>query len=186
MRRDKVISYMGENIMERICIIGGSGTGKTTLANNLGRELKLPVYHIDGIHHLENWKIRDKNERDKIIIEKANQSKWIIDGTYCSTLQQRLEKSDYIIYLDYSTLAQVIGVMKRFFKNHGKEKEEIPGCKEQMNWKFFWFVVNWRKNKRNEVLETISKVDQEKVFIFHSRKQLNKWYKNTFYKKIEY
>ena len=154
--------------MERICIIGGSGTGKTTLANNLGRELNLPVYHIDGIHHLENWKIRDKAERDKIIIEKANKSKWIIDGTYRSTLQQRLERSDYIIYLDYSTLAQVIGIMKRFLKNHGKEKEEIPGCKE-----------------RNEVLEKISKVDQEKVYIFHNRKQLNKWYKNTFNKKIE-
>ena len=67
---------------------------KDTLANNLGKELKLPVYHIDGIHHLENWKIRDKNERDKIIIEKTNQAKWIIDGTYRSTLQQRLKKSD--------------------------------------------------------------------------------------------
>ncbi len=38
---------------------------------------------------------------------------------------------------------------------------------------------------RNEVLEKISKVDQEKVYIFHNRKQLNKWYKNTFNKKIE-
>lgn len=42
--------------MKRICIIGGSGTGKTTLSNNLSKELNLPVYHIDGIHHLENWK----------------------------------------------------------------------------------------------------------------------------------
>ena len=56
--------------MERICIIGGSGTGKTTLSNNLGKELNLPVYHIDGIHHLKDWEIRDKNERDQIILEK--------------------------------------------------------------------------------------------------------------------
>ena len=55
--------------MNRICIIGGSGTGKTTLADNLGKKLKLPVYHIDGIHHLKNWEIRDKNERDKMILE---------------------------------------------------------------------------------------------------------------------
>lgn len=171
--------------MERICIIGGSGTGKTTLANNLGKELNLPIYHIDGINYLDNWKTRDKAERDKIIIEKSNQSKWIIDGTYCSTLQQRLEKADYIIYLDYSTLAQVIGIMKRFLKNYGKEKEEIPGCKEQMNWEFFSFVINWRKNKRNEVLEKVNEVNQEKMLILHNRKQLNKWYKNTFNKKIE-
>ena len=151
--------------MERICIIGESGTGKTTLSNNLSKELNLPVYHIDGIHHLENWKERDKKERDRLILEKASQEKWIIDGTYRSTLQQRLEKADYVIYLDYFTMAQVIGVLKRFIKNHGKEKDEIPGCKEKMSWEFLWFVIKWRKDKR---------------------KQLNKRYKNTFGKKMEY
>ncbi len=170
--------------MERICIIGGSGTGKTTLSNNLGKELNLPVYHIDGIHHLKNWEIRDENERDKIILEKVAQPKWIIDGTYRSTLQQRLEKADCVIYLDYSSLAQIIGVLKRFIKNHGKEKEEIPGCKEQMSWKFFWFVVKWRKNKRDEILEKINKIDSKKVYIFHNRKRLNRWYENKFGKKM--
>lgn len=172
--------------MERICIIGGSGTGKTTLSNNLGKELNLPVYHIDGIHHLENWQIRDKDERDKIILEKVKQSKWIIDGTYRSTLQQRLEKADCVIYLDYSTFAQIVGVLQRFIKNHGKEKNEIPGCKEKMSWKFFLLVVNWRKNKRAEILEKINMIDSKKLYIFNNRKKLNKWYKNTFGKKIEY
>lgn len=172
--------------MERVCIIGGSGTGKTTLSNNLSRELNLPIYHIDGIHHLKDWKIRDTAERDRIILEKVEEPRWIIDGTYRSTLQQRLEKADYIIYLDYSSFAQVRGVMKRFIRNHGKEKEEIPGCKEQMTWKFFWFVVNWRKNKRTEIIEKINKVDSSKVHIFKNRRQLNKWYKETFGKKMEY
>lgn len=172
--------------MERVCIIGGSGTGKTTLSNNLSRELNLPIYHIDGIHHLKDWKIRDTAERDRIILEKVEEPRWIIDGTYRSTLQQRLEKADYIIYLDYSSFAQVRGVMKRFIRNHGKEKEEIPGCKEQMTWKFFWFVVNWRKNKRTEIIEKINKVDGSKVHIFKNRRQLNKWYKETFGKKMEY
>lgn len=170
--------------MERVCIIGGSGTGKTTLSNNLSRELNLPIYHIDGIHHLKDWEIRDTAERDRIILEKVEEPRWIIDGTYRSTLQQRLEKADYIIYLDYSSFAQVRGVMKRFIRNHGKEKEEIPGCKEQMTWKFFWFVVNWRKNKRTEIIEKINKVDSSKVHIFKNRRQLNKWYKETFGKKI--
>lgn len=166
--------------MKRISIIGGSGTGKTTLANNLGTVLQLPVYHIDGIHHLENWEIRDKNERDKIILEKANEEKWIIDGTYRSTLQQRLEKSDCIIYLDYSSLAQLKGVVSRFIKNHGKEKEEIPGCKERMTWQFFWFVAKWRSKRRNEIVGKLAQIDSNKVYIFKNRKQLNKWYKRQF------
>lgn len=171
--------------MNRICIIGGSGSGKTTLANNLGNELNLPVYHIDGIHHLKNWEIRDKNERDTIILEKASEDKWIIDGTYHSTLKQRLEKSDYIIYLDYSTIAQIRGVLGRYIKHHGKEKQEIPGCKEKMSWEFFWWVVNWRKNKRQTVIKNLQEINNDKVHIFKTRRQLNKWYKNQFNKKIE-
>lgn len=171
--------------MKRICIIGGCGTGKTTLANNLGKKLNLPVYHIDGIHYLQNWEIRDKDERDKIILEKTNEESWIIDGTYHSTLKQRLEKSDYVIYLDYSTVAQVKGILGRFIKNHGKEKIEIPKCKERMNWEFFWWAVNWRKNKRQMIIEDLQGIDNDKIHIFKTRKQLNEWYKSQFNKRIE-
>lgn len=51
--------------VNQIAVIGDSGTGKTTLSKNLSKKLNLPVYHIDGIHHLENWQIRNKDERDK-------------------------------------------------------------------------------------------------------------------------
>ena len=170
--------------MKRICIIGGSGSGKTTLATNLGEKLKYPVYHIDGIHHLTNWQIRDEKERDKIIKDIIKGKEWIIDGTYRSTLKERLEKSDYIIYLDFSTFTQIRGVLKRFIKYHGKERKEIKGCKEQMNWEFFWWVVKWRKNKRKTILEKLSKVDKNKVHIFKTRRQLNKWYKKEFNTKM--
>ena len=169
----------------KISIIGGSGTGKTTLANNLGKKLNLPVCHIDGIQHLENWKQRDKEQRDKMILEKVSEEKWVIDGTYRSTLKERLEKSDFIIYLDYSSLAQVKGVLGRFLKNHGKEKSEIPGCKEQMTFEFFFWVLKWRKEHRKDIIEKISKVDYNKVLIFKNRKSLNKWYYKEFNEKMK-
>ena len=170
--------------VKKISIIGGSGTGKTTLANNLGKELNLPVCHIDGIHHLENWEIRDKKERDSIILEKVSEEQWIIDGTYRSTLKERLENSELVIYLDYSSISQVKGVLGRFIKNHGKEKPEIPGCEERMTFDFFVWVWNWRKNKRSEIIEKINNIDKSKVLIFKNRRQLNKWYEKEFNKKI--
>ena len=72
--------------IQKIAIIGGPGTGKSTLAKNLGKEMKLPVYHIDGIHHLKNWEIRPTQERDAIISEKVKEPNWVIDGTYKATL----------------------------------------------------------------------------------------------------
>lgn len=171
--------------MNRISIIGGSGTGKTTLANNLGKELHLPIYHLDSLNYFANWEERDKQERDKIIQSKIAEDKWIIDGTYRSTLEQRLKASDLVIYLDYSSIAQIKGVMTRWLKSGGKEKSEIPGCEEKMDREFFFSVLKWRKNKRKDVLKCIEKIDKEKILVFKNRYQLDKWYKNTFNKKIE-
>jgi len=161
----------------RISIIGGAGTGKTTLSNLLSEKYNLPVTHLDGIHHLKNWQVRDKAERDKIILDIIEQEKWIIDGTYKDTIKQRLEKSDLIIWLDYSTFAQIKGILKRFFKNPGKEKPEIPGCNERLNLEFLKYVIDYRKKKRHFVVEAIEGVDQSKVLVFTKQKDLNKWLK---------
>ena len=131
----------------KISIIGGPGTGKSTLANNLGTTLNLPVYHIDGIHHLPNWEIRDKQERDKIILDTIKTSKWIMDGTYHSTLEMRVKNSDLIIFLNYSTFARLNGILSRYFKNKNKERAEIPGCNERLNLDFLKFTINWNKTK---------------------------------------
>lgn len=37
--------------MNRVSIIGGSGSGKTALATNLGPDLNLPAYHLDGLNY---------------------------------------------------------------------------------------------------------------------------------------
>ena len=169
---------------KKIAVIGGSGTGKTTLTTNLGRDLNLPIVHLDGIHHLKNWEIRDKNERDKIILDKINTDSWITDGTYSSTLEERLKLADLVIFLDYSSIAQAKGVLQRYLKNPGKERPEMPGCKEKMSWEFLKWVLNWRKNKRQKIIDAISKIDSNKVLVFNNRRQLNKWYYKNFNHKI--
>ena len=170
---------------KKISVIGGCGTGKTILVDNLGIDLNLPILHIDGVHYLKNWEIREKEERDNIILEKVSQNEWVIDGTYTSTLKERIQKSELIIYLDYSRLAQCKGIMQRYLKKLGKEKSEIPGCKEQMSWEFLKWAWNWRKNKRNHILNLLKEVDSSKIIIFKYRRQLNKWYYQNFEHKMK-
>lgn len=161
----------------RISIIGGSGTGKTTLSNALSEKYNLPVTHIDGIHHLKDWGIRNKTERDKIILDIVSKEKWIIDGTYHDTLKQRLESADLIIWLDYSSIAMVKGVVKRFINNPGKEKKEIPGCKERLTFTFLKYVIRYNKNKRHYITDALKDINKDKVISFKKQKDLNKWLK---------
>ena len=119
----------------------------------------------------------DKTERDKIIEEKANEDKWIIDGNYNKTLMKRLENADLIIWLDYSTFAQVKGVLKRYIQNHNKEKEELPGCKERFNLKFYKYVLTYNRKKRPDVVKMLEKIPKNKIITFKKQKDLNKWLK---------
>ena len=147
--------------ISKIAIIGGPGTGKTTLADNLGKVLELPVYHIDGIHHLANWKPRDKDERDRIIF------------------------ADLVIFLNYSRMARMKGIFSRYFKRRGKEKPEIPGCKEKMDWEFLKFTFNWNNTKGKTIKDVLARNTDKNVLDFKTRKELNRWYEIEFNKKIE-
>lgn len=161
----------------KIAIVGAPGTGKTTLSNILSKLYGIEATHIDGIHHLENWVQRDKEERDNIILDIVKRDKWIIDGTYKATLKPRFEAADLIIWLDYSSLAQIKGVMERYLKNKGKEKPEIPGCKEKMDKEFFTYVLKYNKEKRKNIVNNLEGIDKSKLIVFKNRRQLNKWLK---------
>lgn len=161
----------------KIAIVGAPGTGKTTLSNILSKLYNIEATHIDGIHHMENWVQRDKDERDRMILDVVSKDKWIIDGTYKATLKPRFEAADLIIWLDYSSFAQIKGVMTRFLKNKGKEKPEIPGCKEKMDKEFFTYVLRYNKDKRKNIVNNLEGIDKSKVIVFKNRRQLNKWLK---------
>lgn len=161
----------------RISIVGGSGSGKSTLCNILSKKLNLPAIHLDAINFEPNWVKIDKEKRDKIISDKSNEDKWIIDGNYNGTLQERFNKADLIIWLDYSTFMHIKGVLKRFFKTRNCERKEIPGCKEKLDFKFMKYVLTYNKKKRPLIKDYLINVPKEKVLIFKRQKDLNKWLK---------
>lgn len=171
--------------VSRIVIIGGPGTGKSTLSKNLSKVLNIPNYHIDSFNYKDNWVERDKKERDEMVLNILDNEKWIIDGTYRSTLEERLKKSELVIFLDYNTFAKLKGIVFRYINGKGKEKFDIPGCKEKLDFEFIKFTLKWNKNKRKDIFKYLNNVDKNKVLIFSRRKDLNKWYRNQFNTNIE-
>ena len=162
----------------RISIIGGSGSGKSTLANILSKVLDIPAIHLDAINYNANWVEIDKHKRDEIISSKSKEDKWIIDGNYNKTLKERLDRADLIIWLDYSTFAHLKGVSKRIIKNFNKEKFELPGCKERLDFNFIKYVITYNKKNRPKVLELLNDVPHYKLLVFKKQKDLNNWLKS--------
>ena len=163
--------------VKRIAVIGGSGSGKSTLSNILSRKLDIPAIYLDAINYKPNWVQIDKSERDNIILSRANDETWIIDGNYNKTLPKRLENADLIIWLDYSTFAHLKGIFKRIFKNFNKDKPELPGCKERLDFTFIKYVCSYNRKKRPIVLGMLKNIPDDKLLIFRKQKDLNNWLK---------
>lgn len=72
---------------------------------------------------------------------------------------------------------QLKGILKRFFKTRNKERAEIPGCKERLNFTFIKYVATYNKKKRHIIVDNLRDISKDKVLIFKKQRDLNKWLK---------
>lgn len=151
------------------------GSGKTTLSRQLKDIYNLPVFHIDTIYQLPNWVMNDPTKRDKQILEEAKKEKWIIDGTFIDTLEERVKRADKVIFLDYSTFTFLKGIFKRLIKNYGKEKPDMPGCKERFDLSFIFYVATYNIKRRKYIIPILEKYSEKDIMYFKKQKELNKW-----------
>ena len=151
------------------------GSGKTTLSQKIKEIYHLPVFNIDTIYQLPNWVMNDPKKRDQQIIEEAQKEIWIIDGTFIDTLEERVKRADKIIFLDYSTITFLKGIFKRLIQNHGKEKTDMPGCKEKFDLSFIFYVATYNIKRRKFIVEVLEKYPDKDIMYFKKQKDLNKW-----------
>ncbi|PHM71881.1 GTPase [Xenorhabdus kozodoii] len=89
----------------RICIMGPSNSGKSTLANAISRKSNLKAIHLDLLFHLPHtdWQERPIDEFISLHEMAIKEDNWVIDGNYRKYLSQRLSRATGVILLDIST-----------------------------------------------------------------------------------
>ena len=160
----------------KIAIIGHSGSGKSTLAGTLGKELDIPIMHMDTVFWLSGWQMREKEEQIQIVSEFLNKNEnWIIDGNYTAILQEeRLESADQIIYLNFNRFTSLWRAVKRYYKYRGKSRESMTvGCDEKLDWEFIWWILYRGRNKKKRAeFKVIRDKYPEKFTEIKSQKEL--------------
>jgi adenylate kinase family enzyme len=99
-----------------------------------------------------------------------------MDGDYGRTLPLRLEYCDTVVFLDYPRWQCVLGVLKRVLTNHGRTRPDMaPGCRERFDWTFLTWVWNWRKNKRQNLVDALAAAEGVRVIVLKNRKEGRKF-----------
>lgn len=169
--------------MKKIIVLGRTASGKTTLANKLGRVLNIPVYHLDKIF----WKDNGDHLHQAEFIEKVNEimekSSWIIDGDNprSKTLDTRITNADTIILYDLPLPHILWRQTKRFFKYYNQVRPDMGGNNKQ---KYPFTLNEIKRALEHPTLEIYSKIlphmDTKKVFIIKSSKDEISFFQKVF------
>ena len=159
--------------MERILIIGCSGSGKSRLARKLGQKLGLPVIHLDQLWWTENWQNVTVEEFDSRLAMALSMDRWIIDGNYSRTMGVRLSQCDTVIYLDFSRWACLLGMCQRLLSSRGKTRPDMPaGCPERFSWEFVKWIWDFNKNNRVRNYTYLAQAKHAQSVVLKNRREV--------------
>ena len=120
---------------DRICIMGPSNSGKSTLAEAIARKNHTQVIHLDVLHHLPgtDWVPRPFADFERLHDAAIMADRWVVDGNYSQLLPQRLARATGFILLDISTLLSLFRSLRRSLV-HGGRIGALEGGKDSLKW----------------------------------------------------
>jgi adenylate kinase family enzyme len=99
--------------MQRVSIIGVTGSGKTTFAASLAARLKVLHVELDALHWEPNWKMAELEVfRSRVGSAVAGDS-WVIDGNYNKVRDLVWSRADTVVWLDYALPVTFARLFKR-------------------------------------------------------------------------
>jgi adenylate kinase family enzyme len=141
--------------MQRVLVMGSSGSGKSTFARRLSRMTGIPTMSIDALFWKPGWVESDKDEFQRRMTEAAREPRWIMDGNYMTSgageLRRRL--SDTIIWFDLPRSTCMLGILRRIVGSCQVRPEMADGCPEKIDLEFFRYVWAYRQQQRPKLIE---------------------------------
>jgi len=163
----------------RICIMGPSNSGKSTLAEAIARAKGLEAVHLDQLHHIPHtdWVPRSPDEFAALHDAAINRVSWVIEGNYSWLLPQRLERATGFILLDISTTTSLYRYLRRCWFERDR-RGALEGGRDNVKWSMIRHIVIATRANRSRYRSMIDGISLPKVQI-SSTKALAAFYSSN-------
>lgn len=112
---------------------GVTGSGKTTLAKEIGEVLGLPWHSVDDeIGWLPGWVERPRDEQRELASRIALSEKWVLDTAYRHWRDVVVPRTDVIVALDYPRLVSLAWLLVRTAKRVVTRELACNGNRESL------------------------------------------------------
>jgi adenylate kinase family enzyme len=168
----------------RICVVGTSGSGKTSVARALAERLDIPYISNDAIIWAADWQSVPRAERVIAMRAATDQPAWTFDGNLGPTSEDRvvLERCDSIVWLDLPRWQVHTQVLGRTLRRLAARTELWHGNRERVRTLFsrdsiVWWSIKTFATRRREyraLFDHPAYSDRIRVRL-RSRDELRRW-----------
>lgn len=170
--------------MQRVVVVGTTGSGKTTLAVRLAQRLNIPAVDVDSLHWKPNWQESTIDELRARLSEVVSADCWIISGNFNKTIDLTWAKADTLVWLDFA-LPIIYGRLLRRTIRRIVTKEDLWGTGNRETWRkqffsrdslFIW-VLKSRPRQRREYPRIFQQPEYCHLNVVHLRtpRQTERW-----------
>jgi adenylate kinase family enzyme len=99
--------------MQRICIIGTTGSGKTTVAAEVARILGSVHIELDALNWQPGWVLVPSDRFRQNVATALETPRWVTDGNYRSVRDLVWERADCLVWLNYPLSLIVTRLIRR-------------------------------------------------------------------------
>lgn len=129
----------------RIMINGPTTSGKSTLADAIGRKLGIRPIHLDQFSHLPgtNWVPRSVAEFHALHDAAILEDEWVMDGNYTAIMPQRYARATGIFVIDDHFLRRYIRYFRRTLFEHDRVGS-VAGDRDSVKWEMIAWIWKTR------------------------------------------
>jgi len=142
--------------MQRVVVVGASGAGKTTLAQELANRMRVPHVELDALHWGPNWTSTPTEILRQRVEAAIAGDGWIVSGNYLKLRDSIWPQADTLIWLDYPMQLVMWRVVRRTVGRCITGERLWGGNVETWRLSFFdkesiiaWAWTTWRKQRRD-------------------------------------
>jgi len=159
-----------EELGERICILGPSNSGKSTLADAIARKRGLPAIHLDRLYHLPhtNWRPRPVEAFVALHDQAIADERWVIDGNYTKCVPQRLQRATGVILLDIPVSLSLLRYVRRALSGR-RRVGGIDGGRDSIKWGMLHHIALVTPGNRRRYLAMYQALGLPKIHLPSAR-----------------
>lgn len=169
--------------MKRIHVVGQGGSGKTSLAAEIGARLGLPHTELDSIFWYEGWQHSPPGKFEAQVEEIAAGEAWVVDGNYSRGRPIVWQRVETVVWLDYPLWLCLWRLLRRTSRRiirgemlWGTNRETFRGAFLSKD-SLFLYVVKTHRRRRATYMELTTSPEFEHIqFVRHrSPSETRRW-----------